>query len=405
MKQRSLILSARLLALIILTLSVPIGGVAGLSLVNSAEAQERQKGFLELLFQRNREPAPQRQAAPPRPATTQSQPRSINRSSAPVAAAVVADPAQPAVEKSENARTVLVIGDFVADGMAGYLVESFIDVASVVIETRANGSSGLVRDDFYDWPAQMPALMEEVKPDLVVVLLGSNDRQALRINGQSQKPLSEAWVEEYKQRVSNLVDVIAGSNVRTIWVGNPPYSSRSMSADMLALNQIYRDKVETSGGYFVDIWDGFVDANGAFSRNGTDVKGQTVRLRAADGINFTAAGKRKIAFYVERQLKQFLGDAASPLLTSLAPESFPILKLPPLETEAELERTNPIAVADADFDGGRVLLGDINEVGKAVSNPLIAKSARLRLIEDGVPPAPVDGRAGDFRWPNDRLIP
>ena len=71
---------------------------------------------------------------------------------------------------------------------------------------------------------------------------------------------------------------------------------------MLAFNDIYRTAAESAGGEFVDIWDGFVDENGAFVDNGPDMNGQPVRLRGADGINLSKAGKRKIAFYAEKPL-------------------------------------------------------------------------------------------------------
>ncbi|MGB7431509.1 MAG: DUF459 domain-containing protein, partial [Ahrensia sp.] len=213
---------------------------------------------------------------------------------------------------------------------------------------------------------------------------------------------TEAWTNEYKRRVEAFVGAIRATNTLTVWVGAPPYKFATMSADILAFNEIYRTATEARQGYFVDVWDGFVTEAGRFSESGSDIKGQTVRLRASDGINFTTAGKRKMAFYVERQLKLLLGDDASPLLTSLAPDSLPILKLPPLQTESELERTNPIAMADPDLDGGGVLLGDMAErlVGapQPQANPLQVRSVRQRLVEDGSPPPTQPGRAGDFRW-------
>lgn len=381
---------------------------------SSALAQEKKpQTLMELLRQRRAKqakPAAKPKSAAPRRATTQAKKtkRVTKRAPKPQRPAVrrqVAAPSEPVVtevEKSENARRVLVVGDFVADGISQGLETAFTDVANVRIETRTNGSSGFVRDDFYDWQSEIGAIIEEVKPDIVVVQLGSNDRQVLRIDGKTEQVRTEAWTNEYRRRVEAFVSTIRSTNTLTVWVGAPPYKFASMSADMLAFNEIYRTAVEAKQGYFVDIWDGFVTEAGGFSQSGSDIKGQTVRLRASDGINFTKAGKRKMAFYAERQLKLLLGDDASPLLTSLAPDSLPILKLPPLQTESELERTNPIAMIDPDFDGGGVLLGDMTDrVNGAVepqANPLQVRSVRQRLVEDGSAPPTQPGRAGNFRW-------
>ncbi len=49
------------------------------------------------------------------------------------------------------------------------------------------------------------------------------------------------------------------------------------------------------------------DENGKFVISGSDINGQQVRLRGSDGINFTKAGKRKLAFYVEKEIRRVLG--------------------------------------------------------------------------------------------------
>lgn len=382
---------------------VPLGAGAPALLkpfgLAEAQAQEQRRTLLGILFGNRRQAEPAKKAAPrstsPRRATTRSSPTRRSTQTRQAAA-----PAPEVVEKVENARTVLVVGDFISDGMADGLQEAFADVASVVIQTRANGSSGLVRDDYYNWPAEIGGIIEAVGPDILVVQLGSNDRQAMRVDGSTEKVRTEAWTKEYERRIDTLLDAIAEAGAPVVWVGAPPFKFSSMSADILAFNELYRNATEARGGYFVDIWDGFVDEEGRFVSSGTDINGQNARLRAADGINFTRAGKRKMAFYVERQLKLLLGDDAAPLLTSLAPDGLPMLKLPPLQTESDLVRTNPIALLDPDLDGGSVLLGDVEqgEIATTSSNPLQAKSVRQRLVEDGTPPPSQPGRAGNFRW-------
>ncbi|MEM9999374.1 MAG: DUF459 domain-containing protein [Pseudomonadota bacterium] len=386
----------RVCGLVILVASIALVGVGTAPLfikdgaVAHAQAKSsRKQGFLERLFQPrkrdNKAKAPQRQTTQPRVAPKRAAP------------ATAAAPAIVAVEKAENARRVLVVGDFVADGMAKGLAEAFVEVETVAVIRKTSGSSGFVRDDFYDWPAQIGAIIEEENPDIVVMQIGSNDRQAMRIGGSSEKVRTEAWNTEYVARVTAFANAVREQNKLLVWVGAPPFKFKSMSADMLAFNEMYRTAVEDADGYFVDIWDGFVDENGNFVQTGDDIKGQKVRLRVSDGINFTKAGRRKMAFYVERQLRVLLGDAASPLLTSLANNQLPMLQLPPLQTEAELERINPISFVDVELDGGASLLGDVEEVVAVNRNPLSAKSFRLRLIEDGLPPPAREGRAGDFR--------
>lgn len=375
-----------------------------------AVAQEKKPSFLQLLLRggsadsNNRSTtktkrAPVKKRIVRKKSTSQS--RKVRKSSS-TAARSVASAAQnnEAVQKAENAQRILVVGDFIADGMSQGLIDAFTDVPNIVVDVKTNGSSGLVRDDFFNWPQEVVPMIEQLSPTFVVAMLGSNDRQAMRVDGRTEQVGSEAWQAEYKSRVETFAKAVRGTNTRLIWVGSPPFRFRSMSADILAFNQFYKAAVESTDGYFVDIWDGFVDEEGNFITTGADINGQQVRLRASDGINFTTAGKRKLAFYVERQLKQLLGDAASPLLTSLGDDNVPLLQLPPLQTEAELDRTNPISVEDPELDGGNILLGDVTEQASApANNPLQAKSVRQRLVEDGLPPPSQPDRADNFVWP------
>lgn len=377
-----------------------IGGAAGLPGFNVAEAhaQEKRRTLLDLLFRGQPEPEPQVRKVP----RTESRRRVIKRSSTSSRAPAPApSPPVEEVEKVENAQVILVAGDFTASGLAQGLEEAFADVPNIRIESRANGSSGFVRDDFYDWPGSIGPIIEEVKPSLVVMMIGSNDRQAMRVNGTTEKVRTDAWDKEYVARITRFAKTVREAGVPIIWVGGPPFRFKSMSADILAFNEFYRTAVEAVGGSFVDIWDGFVDQNGAFVLSGSDINGQTVRLRNSDGISFTNAGKRKLAFYVERQIRQMFGGTALPLQAGLAPEAFSTMRLPPLRSETDLERIDPIPLADPELDGGTALLGDVTvpRADPAENNPLQAKSMRSRLVEDGIPPPAKPGRVNDFEWP------
>ena len=55
------------------------------------------------------------------------------------------------------------------------------------------------------------------------------------------------------------------------------------------------------------VWDGFVDESGRFNLQGPDFEGQIRRLRASDGVHFTKAGARKLAHYVEREIRRVIG--------------------------------------------------------------------------------------------------
>jgi hypothetical protein len=329
-----------------------------------------------------RRPPPQRQlrrrAAPPPPTRAAAAPV---RPAAPVQQ-------EPPVQKLQTAQKILIVGDFLASGLGDGMTEAFRTSPGVVVEARGNVSSGLVRDDYYDWPSQLLKMMDEVKPAMVVVMLGANDRQQMATDAGKEKFKTDGWYAEYQRRVVAFGKEVTSRKIPLLWVGLPAFESPSATTDAVQMNQLYRKQVEGVGGEFVDIWDGFVDENGQFIVTGSDINGQQVRLRTSDGINLTQAGRRKIAFYVEKPARRLLGIQASPDLVRLDTSNAPHLGQPssPLGL--------PISLSDPNLDGGKELLGGMQPPASQTKSP------RDMLVEDGkMEPAPA-GRVDDYRLPS-----
>ncbi|WP_426239001.1 DUF459 domain-containing protein [Pararhizobium sp. DWP1-1-3] len=359
-----------------------------------AQAQER-RTILDMLFGFGRRQAPPvYDDAPiyePRQRQPQQQQRLKVRKTQQKAKPAPAEPAPVVVEKLETAKKVLVVGDFVAGSLGDGLKTAFETTPGIVIETRANGSSGLVREDYFNWPENLSAYISETKPALIIISLGANERQQMSIGGEKEKFRTDRWLAEYTRRAGAFAALARKDKTPMLWVGMPPFQSTSMTADMVTLNGVFRTEAEKVGGTFVDIWDGFVDEDGKFVMTGSDINGQQVRLRGSDGINLTKAGKRKLAFYVEKDIRKLLGDAAASAQDIPGADGMKDLVVAAPTANEDILQTQPIGLNDPELDGSTTLLG-----GGAVltSN---GKSPRDRLVEKGeVAEAPA-GRVDDFR--------
>lgn len=388
--ERFLVLVARIrqgirrTPILILALAVLVVTAAG-AFHAPAFAQEESRGWSlrDLLFPRRSERIEPPVEVQPRP-----KPKKKPKPRPP------AEPETPIVEKTNDARVVLVVGDFLAGGLAEGLDTAFADNPAVRIVARSNGSSGFVRDDVYNWPAQIKSLIETEKPAVVIVMLGSNDRQQMKVGDVREQPRSENWTKEYERRTDALGKALQETKVPFLWVGMPAFGVSKMNSDMLAFNDIYHSAAQTHGGEFVDVWDGFVDENGAFVTSGPDINGQPVRLRSDDGINVTKAGKRKLAFYTEKPLAKILGLAAPGSITTVsAPTGAPVEAPKPAAAPVIVDRTAPMLLGDPALDGGTELLGAAQP---AKANPNLPGE---KLILEGKAPAASPGRADDFSWP------
>ncbi len=200
---------------------------------------------------------------------------------------------------------VVVMGDTLGELLADGLEEAFEDIPEIGVLHKSKESSGLVRADFYDWPKTAQGIANGPrKPDVAVMMLGSNDHQPLEDGAQAVEPFSPRWRELYTARVDAVIRAFKEKNIPLVWVGLPMMKAERFSADMGQINEIYRASAASAGVPFIDIWDIFADDHGQYSAFGPDVNGQNVKLRAADGVHFTSAGARKVAHFVEGEIKR-----------------------------------------------------------------------------------------------------
>jgi hypothetical protein len=92
----------------------------------------------------------------------------------------------PAPEKRETVpeRNVLVLGDAMADWLAYGLEDAYSERPDMGVIRKHKTISGLIKyqpkGDPADWPAAAKGILATEKPDAIVVMLGLNDRMAIR---------------------------------------------------------------------------------------------------------------------------------------------------------------------------------------------------------------------------------
>ena len=121
---------------------------------------------------------------------------------------------------------------------------------------------------------------------------------------------TDEWAATYTKRIDATIAALKSAGVPVFWVGLPSIRGPKSTSDMQYLNDLYRARVEKAGINYIDVWDGFVDDSGRFIPQGPDFEGQIRRLRAGDGVHFTKAGARKLAHYLEREIRRVHGARA-----------------------------------------------------------------------------------------------
>jgi hypothetical protein len=320
------------------------------------------------------------------------------------AAIPVPNPEKPAVTPTYF---VTVLGDNLGQLLGQGLTEAFADRPEVAIALKGRESSGLVRDDFFDWPKTVHDLLASGdKIDMAVMLVGSNDHQPLRVANVTYEAGSPKWIEIYTARIAEISRAFHEKNIPLVWVGLPVVKSDRLSAEFLTFNDYYREQAEKAGATYVDIWEAFEDDHGQYDPFGPDVNGQTVRLRTNDGVNFTKAGARKLAHFVEADIRRNL-DASHP------PVDPAVVTVPadaPAESAALPGGVPPTAAAPA--VPVKPVAGPVLPLTGPVSTPGAQLATRVKVRATDADQALVKGlpadekssgskpeRADNFNWP------
>jgi uncharacterized protein len=363
--------------------------------------------------------------------------------------------AQPRHTDVAPTTPVVVVGDAMADWLAYGLEDAFADEADISIVRKPRAGSGLIRYDprrDVDWAQTVREIIAAEKPKFIVMMIGTNDHQAIRDRAvpAASKPAAspaqgkppapgqaapaspagdpaaltaedppnpdqpdnpdqpsliapatsasgpfdfhtDQWEAAYIKRIDATIAAMKSAGVPVIWVGLPAQRGPKATSDASYLNELYRARAERAGIVYVDIWDGFVDEQGRYSPQGPDFEGQIRRLRSGDGVYFTKAGARKLAHYVEREIERDIANRAIPV--ALPVEPAPGARLGGAASTRPL--AGPVLPLTVSNSGGDELLGG----ARPVARPVAADPLAARVLTKGEPiPAP-SGRADDFSWP------
>lgn len=210
-------------------------------------------------------------------------------------------------------KTILIFGDSMADGVWGGLTRALIRDTSIKLIRRGKNGTGLARPDVYDWPANLPALLEAEKPDIAIVSFGLNDRQDTFAGGRREHYFrTEAWKTSYIERIQAILTPLKDKQIPTFWIGLPIMRDAAVSKDAEFLNGLYEPAVIAAGATFFPIWELSTDGTHDYT---THIKGTDGRLRSLrndDGMHFSPAGYDLLAQALLQKLTPIIKAAKAP---------------------------------------------------------------------------------------------
>ena len=278
-----------------------------------------------------------------------------------------------------------VIGDTFAEGVLNGLVEALGTDSRLNFQRKVRDFSATMSLDF---DLRAKALEETIVKEplhIAVVMIGEDDRVSFKnAVGKRIAIASPDWIAEYSRRIDQLMKSIKRKNPGVYWVGLPNLARGDANDQAQAMNEVIRERAYINGYKYIDAAAGFADEAGGYSQYGPDLDGKIRVLREADGVHFTDAGNRKLAHFVEKELRRDLNQAKANR------------NIPLLGAEAEQAKINPDNANKAPAPSSPVAAESATNASAQVP---VVKAAKA----DGTPASATADASGDQKADNGRV--
>jgi len=142
-------------------------------------------------------------------------------------------------------------------------------------------SSGLSKDTYYNWPKVAKKLIEEIKPDYVVMMIGMNDAQGIIDEGKTAQFNTKLWTQVYTKRTQEIYQIISQRS-EVIWIQLPNVKSESFESRLASVRSVHES---VSGKSYFSVKSVIGDSSSA----------GFAKYRQNDGIHLNAQGADIIA--------------------------------------------------------------------------------------------------------------
>lgn len=200
-------------------------------------------------------------------------------------------------------------GDSLAGSLGPSLGRMAADTGVVQPVFFSKVSSGLSTPDFWDWPEHGTEEMFKLDPEVAVFIVGANDTMIIADD-------AAAWRPQYEQAVEEMMTLLIGEDRTVYWVGSPVLEDDDQ-LHVAQLNQMFQEVAARHPEVvYVDAYGLFATPEGEYTPFVPDGAGETIRVRADDGVHFTPEGGDHLAEAIFAQL-----DPQCSLLAQAEPDA------------------------------------------------------------------------------------
>jgi hypothetical protein len=207
---------------------------------------------------------------------------------------------------------VLEIGDSLGNDLGWGLARELGSTHALNLVQKDKSASGLVTTWFYNWHQHLKTLLKQYHPDLVIVCIGGDDEQGMKVGGNVYSFDSPPWRARYMALIRQIDTTTTQSGSYVLWVGLPIMASNIYSNGVVTLNSLYRSVAATVPGVtYLPSWALFTNKRGQFEMAAPVNHVRTV-LRSPDGIHLSYVGENVFATFVANEIAAIYNVSLKP---------------------------------------------------------------------------------------------
>lgn len=196
-------------------------------------------------------------------------------------------------------KKVLIIGDsMMMEGLGPTLHNRLRKRDNLEVHREGKYSSGLSRPDFYNWFENLPVMLENYQPDLLIMSLGANDTQDIVIDKKRYFIDTKAWSEIYLQRAKDFIALADNGKRQILWVSLPVMGKEPYFTRTKCITRLQAEASKTvANARFINI-EHLLTENGQYTTFYTGKNNKSIRLRSKDLIHVSSEGGEILTDYV-----------------------------------------------------------------------------------------------------------
>ena len=216
---------------------------------------------------------------------------------------------------------ILLVGDSfvaVAGGFGDIAEKELVGFPDVSVLRQGKVSSGLSRPDFYDWHQAAKKTIAEFKPNIAVIMMGTNDAQSFEVVENQKKQVvnfgTNEWDRRYQNRAESFIKEFTDRGSIVYWIGLPAMRVATYDAKIKRLSKLQEAAVKNNPqAKFISSAELMSDGQTAYLAFMPDENGVMRATRNPDGTHLSYFGGTILVEKILEKLKLDLDLAKTPV--------------------------------------------------------------------------------------------